>query len=154
MPCLSTWERGQSPLHGVEGDLRVQEPCPSPTISWKQFLQRPLPVETQILTSLTQPHRPVPPQNHQLGLTRSFPEPVRTWACDPLVLPAQPQLQPLSLPGQKPPLTAPLESGPVVHMVQHAIRTAFWADTRLGLYFSLSCSPRTGLVPLFKVPSL
>ena len=131
MPCLSTWERGQSPVHGVEGDLRVQKHPPSPTMSWKQFLQRPLPIETQIqiLTSLTWPHRPVPPWDHQSGLTRSFPGPVRTWACDPLVPPAHVQLQPLSLHGQKPPLTAPPESGPVVHMPSGLLswQTHAWA---------------------------
>lgn len=116
VPCLSMLERAQSPDHGVEGDLRVQEHPPSLTMSWKQFLQRPLPIETQILTSLTWPHRPVPRQDHQSGLTRSFPGPVRAWACDPLVLPAQPQMQPLSLLGQKPSLTASPESRPLVHI--------------------------------------
>lgn len=53
LPCLHTGERGQSPLRGVEGDLGVQEALPSPPMSWKQFPQRPLPVETEILTSLT-----------------------------------------------------------------------------------------------------
>lgn len=75
VPCLSMWEGTEPCSMVIEGDLRSGTPSLT-------HMQRPILTETQIqiLTSLTQPHRPVPHQDHQSGLTQSFPGLVRTWA--------------------------------------------------------------------------
>ena len=111
--CASSSHQGEGrePPRGVEGDPGPRKPRPHPPCPGNSFCNSFPPCRD------SDPHFPDPATQTSSSPGSSIgADPVRTWACDPLVPPAQPQLQPLSLLGQRPPLTAPPQSGPVVHV--------------------------------------
>ena len=79
MPRLPIRERGESLRVVLKVTRDPGSPVLTPrvleTVSATVFL----PVETQILTSLTRPHRPVPPRDRPSGLTRSEHGPATRW---------------------------------------------------------------------------